>query len=418
MSKISIEEKINSVVRKRNEATILVRNSLMENCNKMISSINNLIDSNKDNSKLVKALEKEKELIHSLAEEILFATTSDDIKKIRTKLNYYITKIRKELETRNISNELTNSNNELVSSIRDDIKEYVRCINRKSNIDNILNMYHKDLNKEEKKTINHELAKERKFNNRILSKYNSSESEEIEVEEQIEETKDEEVQVEKEVFVPVEIEIVESEEVKSPFEPVEIEIVTEQNDNEEFEMIDIDAETGLVVPGEREVIYINSKMISNINRYVLSNVERYGDKTFSNVKKFFINIPAYLHNKRIVKLMKSDYANYYSGKDLRELIAITEDNNSFSKALESIIRNSKLVRRIDPKQQEFAKEQEERYQLIDILEEYKRHTVEGRIESDFDFDTIRTYQKVEPRPAVLEGGIEFAPLAPKRLSMR
>lgn len=431
MSKINMEEKVATVVRKRNEVMILVRNSLMENCNKMITRINELIEIHSDNQKLVNALNKEKELVHSLGEQIVFAKSAEDIKKIRTKLNYYITKIKKELKDRNYDIDTESSYDELIVAIRDDIKEYIRCFKRKDNLDKIQSKNLKKLTRDEKKEINHELAKERKFNKRLVEKYSKVTSEpEYEVakeikeifykEEIVEVEPEEEInfeQIEDEKLEKVDIQVEDTNEID--FEKIEVEPEEKQQETVvEKAVVATDVAAAIAIPlSSTERIYINSKMMKASTHYIISNVRKYGANTFANIKNFFVNIPAYMHNKRIIKLMKSDYSNFYSGRDLKELIELSETNNSIKEALLAILRNSKLSRKFNPNTEEYLRLQDERYKLVEIIQEYRIHHFEKKPSYDFSFTPIRSTVK-EEKHEVLEGGIDFMPISNKRLSMR
>ena len=148
-------------------------------------------------------------------------------------------------------------------------------------------------------------------------------------------------------------------------------------------------------------------MLRENTHYVLTPIREYVGSLFENVKRLFINLPGYIHNKRILKLMKSDYNNFYSGRNLKELIGLVETNNSVSQALETIIRKTKLGKLFKDNEEYNRKIDEMNFEL-DVMEEYKRREHEKPEESDFGFSSLGI-KKFVPE-SVDDGAIDFEPL--------
>lgn len=413
MNKISIEEKLKSIENNRNEAIKLVRSSLINRCNLTMVQIDKMIAKVDADSKVYQSLLKVKELMFSLIDEVVFASTADDIIKVRTTLNYYLTKVRKEVEKRSINKKIERQYFTSLLYVRDDVKEYIRCLKRKDNMDSIINDYHDDLSKEEKKDLNYNISKERKFNTRIKEKYTNPrvlKLKQDKAEEVIEDKKKEislstpkkDVISTKESVTPVVETKVEEKITEKPVVMVEEPKVEEIATQEPI--------TSVVEPVNEEKIYINSNMLRMSTNYVITPIRKYDGNLATNIGRLFANIPGYIHNKRIINLMKMDYANYYSGKDLRELIEVSDDNNSIVKALEAILNNTKLGKKLNKNIEEYEAKQKNANLLLDIIEEYKAKQECETVTSDFSYDSLESSKMKVLESPVPVGNINFAKL--------
>ena len=294
-----IIEKSKMVVSDRKKVKQTIINKMFENLENLIESIENDI-SNIDDIKKKESLTKSKNTIRKIVEELLLLENIEDIGTVRRKLNYHITKIKKELQNRNIEIDDYVTN---VNLFRDDITEYVRCFKRNNNIDIISNYDYMHISKESKKEMNKFINREKDFNKRIEDKYSNPR------EKKIDEKKSKKIVI-KEVneIIPIESQI--------------------NKANNEIKK-DNDAIRKAV---------LNNRMINLINNYKLVRTNEYNGKFIRNLIKFIGNIPKYMHNKKKLKLMKNDYLNYYSGKDLFKLISMTKYNNSFKYALGSLFK--------------------------------------------------------------------------------
>ena len=106
---INYSEKIEKI----NNERILMLNIIKENINKnnisLSNNLNNIISTlNEDekNTKKYKSILKAKQLIFELTEQIIIATSIEEITNLRKKINYYINKIKKELASREINEEV------------------------------------------------------------------------------------------------------------------------------------------------------------------------------------------------------------------------------------------------------------------------------------------------------------------------
>ena len=88
--------------------------------------------------------------------------------------------------------------------------------------------------------------------------------------------------------------------------------------------------------------FISNKIIEFNKRYDLNETYDYNDSIGKNVISFFKNIPIYNTNKKLLKKMYFDYANFYGGDDLGLYIDYTRRNNSIIEGLKGIFKKSSL----------------------------------------------------------------------------
>lgn len=430
-----IQEKINKVEYNRNEAIKLVRRSLIDSCNITINNIDSLLEKVEDkNSKQYKSLTKLQKLLMRFIDEIVFAQNVEELINTRKKLNYYITKVRKELENRQIDIISEETYKGSIALLRDDIKEYIRCFKRNNNIALIKGLYKEKLTRQEKKDITKKLSNERRFTKRILEKYSNPRflptndidyrdtngMREIIFEEPIEiveennskypffkkikenkiETKDIEVPETIE-FEPLDLE----EPIEINLRAPQIQVKTPEESNQEVDVFPEETIETTKTPEER--IYINTRMIQESTNYVMRKTKRYEGSFIGNISSLISNVPGYIHNKRIIELMKSKYANIYRGSDLRELIHISEDTNSFKKAIETIFNRTKIGKKLNKSVEEQELRQQELDLLLDIMEEYKREEKGKSTPTDFAYDSLGHQKKIGTRKQVLPGNIEY-----------
>lgn len=387
MNKINIDTKIDMIIKNREYIIKNVKKSLNANLKSTLVKIDDIIKSvPKENLKERNALLKAKRMIIEITDEILLARSVDDIKKVREKLNYYINKVKKELVKRNIDESLSKNYNESVGALRNDITEFTRCIKRRNNIELLNTLQRDDLSKEELQKI---LTSESKFNKRLMNKYMSSSKESVKETVKLSGIDKKELVIKvNDVTKDTKV----GQDKKSDFEYDTEGIYPKQTK----EVVEENTDTKKIIPFPtfHSKLYINAKMIKSSVNYKLSRTETYNNDLLHNCKNLIINIPRYIHNKRMLKLMKNDYATYYSGHDLYDLIKATEYNNSVSKAVSYIFSKTLLGRKMA-----IGSHQEEVYrksidELLEVAEEYQKHIKSSSSEEDISFSPINNDKKI------------------------
>ena len=132
----------------------------------------NTLEFDEKNVKKYKSIIKAKEMIASLTEEILNAKSVEDIVKLRSKINYYINKIKKELQKRNVSQTLYDETYNQVKYLRKDIATYIRFLKRESTLEEINNSCSNvdKLSSDEKNKLKKQLRNEHNYNKRYMKK--------------------------------------------------------------------------------------------------------------------------------------------------------------------------------------------------------------------------------------------------------
>lgn len=157
-NRLTNEEKITKINNDRKILLETVRDDIK--CNGLstsnkINEIVSIIELDEKNVKKYNSIISAKEIISQLMEEIALAETKDDVEKIRTKINYYINKIKNEMKKRNISKEYFDELYSKTAILRKDISKYIRYLKRENNINRIkkLNDNLKDLSNEDREEL-------------------------------------------------------------------------------------------------------------------------------------------------------------------------------------------------------------------------------------------------------------------------
>ena len=163
-------EKIKSDHRKLLE---IAMESIAENGQELgdkIHAIFNCIEYDEKQANKYKALLDAKYTIENLVNMILNATTPEEIIKIRESLNYYINKIKKEMVSRNLSDDMITSYQRQASYLRKDIAKSIRILKRENNIDSIegLIMLSDVVIPDDDQTLKKMIRNEMKFNDYYL----------------------------------------------------------------------------------------------------------------------------------------------------------------------------------------------------------------------------------------------------------
>ena len=259
---------------------------------------------NENNSKKVERFNREKKYILDSIEEISNVEDVDKICDLRKKMNYYLGKMRKELEAKNESSEMLDNLQDSLLSYRKSVARYVRYLKRGTNINQIISLNDKydSLSDEEKVNLKKIIKREQNYNCKNLKVHNAR--------------------------------ILDGKLVINKKVPVN--------------KIDV----GLIDKDKKSVAnYLDDQIQIYNSRYNLKPLLSY-DKYFGkNAVKLVRNVPSYLHNKAIIKVMEEDNAVMNRKKDLKGYIEYHKARNSVLLALKAILvktyRESESRRRLE-----------------------------------------------------------------------
>lgn len=259
---------------------------------------------NESNTKKVDRLNKEKKYILDSIEEISNVEDIDRICDLRKKMNYYLGKMRKELEEKNDSSEIANNFQDSLLSYRKSVARYVRYLKRSTNIEQMISLNDKAdrLSDEEKVNLKKIIRREQNYNCKNLKMHNAK--------------------------------------------LLNGSIVV----NRQAPASKIDA--GLIDKDKRSVSdYLDSQIQIYNSTYHLKSLYSYDNSFGENVFKLVRNIPSYLHNKAVIKVMEEDNVVINRKKDLKGYIEYHRSRNSVLLALKAILvktyRESESRRRLE-----------------------------------------------------------------------
>ena len=171
--KTSNEKRLNRIIDEHNTLVNMVKDSLEEKTDalkEVDNNVLNILDFDSENVKRYEAVVKAQEMVSNLLNEAMNAKDSEEVIKLRKKINYYISKIKKEMKNRNISDEELAKYQNSVGTIRKDVAKYVRFLKRDSRIEEMskLNENYDSLTAEERTHLQKLLKNERSYNTRNL----------------------------------------------------------------------------------------------------------------------------------------------------------------------------------------------------------------------------------------------------------
>ncbi len=274
-----------------------------ENVLNNVDEIMSLLNYDDENIKKYESLKQAQELINTLTLEIANSNSKEEIELLRKKLNYYINKIKNEAKKRNINYNDYYAN---VSNIRKDISKYIRFLKKQNQINELdeINNNYELLNEEEKKNFQKKLSSARSYNTRIKK-----------------EKEKKELVIEKE-------DILKEDEIN--------------NSKLEFNYTKQERLLDLMDSYSSDEEFLSSKIEEFNQRYDLNKTYDYNESLGKNMISFLKNIPIYNTNKKLLRKMYFDYANFYSGDDLGLYIDYTRRNNSIIEGLKGIFKKSSL----------------------------------------------------------------------------
>lgn len=351
------EEKINKINNERKTMLEKVKANLSNNSNLSMNSIDKVVETvsyDEKNTKEYKAILQAKTMIANLTKSIIEAKTPEEIADNRRKINYYINKIKKILESRGVTPAEIENMSQSVNYMRKDMSEYIRFLKRENNINEIvrLNNNFSSLSEEEKNKLKRLLRNEVNYIKR--KQINESKPKTI--------TKNIETKTELSSFEKLESLLLinnESEELKEIInEFKEKDFSTILKEKLEKEVKHLDEKDEKLSAALKEKL---NKKDSSINeakkdnsvdrfetlsiRYSLKNLHVYNSSFGKNCVSLIKNIPSYISNKKLVGKMIYDYNTYHRGKDLEAFIEYTKEQNSIVSAIKTIFKKSKLFKR-------------------------------------------------------------------------
>lgn len=304
-----------------------IKNAIINNNQDVIQNIDNLLSDyqlDEQNVKHYRAVKKAEEMITDLTISVCNATTSDDVIKTRKQLNYYLDKVKKEIISRQMPEEKIEEYYQNMRGLKSDISELVRAKKREDKLKDISSLVRETtLTKEEMQNLQKNMTNERRFNRRIIKKYQQNSNEDRKKyrhgttinKNGNTSTKDASQEL-----------------IGFPLSPAEVASINTIN----------------LEPAKSTIKNITFEWQSEIKRlypqYRLVKTKQYDGGLFKNVATFFSNLPIYIHNKGIVKEMRFHYDHYYRGEALEKLIDLTEYDNSIGNAMAKILSNCHLFK--------------------------------------------------------------------------
>ncbi len=336
----TINERVLTIKEEHLELLKMAREKIMANKDNFDNCANEVIpvlEYDNENIKKYEAMVNAQELVVNLTKQILDAKDVEEMVAIRKKINYYINKIKGELKKREVSQEITDTYQGEVTSLRKSISGYIRFFKREDNICEIerLSNNYENLSLEEMDNLKKCLKRENNYNKRNIKAF-----------------KDEE--------------IIKQEEVKEENKPIykligdvyyEIENNTSNSNiptSMDIEEENIKSEVSLI---QERTLKMNAKDLTYeetndyFNECINNFVSQYDVKETINYQKnnvgkniltFFQNIPKYIHNKKAIQNMKKDYYLFYRGSDLKSFMVYMRKRNSIQNGLKCIFSNSHL----------------------------------------------------------------------------
>lgn len=343
----------------------MVKESLLsnkDNFNDGVKDVVDVLNAADLDAKTYKAVVEAQELITDLTQQIVNATSPEDIANIRKKLNYYINKIKNVLKKRNVDENIIETYLEKTTTFRKDIARYIRVLKRESNISSINAAYKNldNLSEEELKDLKKSVRRELSYNNRNLNpKPKKTVVKPAVSEEVIPATLNSEnpivlpVEVVKEGVITPDFYIQTQEELTRP--AMFPDLFFKESDAPESHALMVFPSESFKPSASRPIRAISEINFDEVdeqfassaatfsNQYNIAPTLDYSAKTPGrNFVNFFRNIPLYMHNKKVLKLIERDSSIYYRGSDLISFREYVRQRNSISQGLRCIFSRSYL----------------------------------------------------------------------------
>ena len=382
--KTNYEEKISKINEERKIMLSMLKDRLTVGRDYLSLDINSVMQAlnyDETNTEKYKAILKAKQLILDLTEQIINAKTAEDIISLRSKLNYYINKVKKEMQRRNIGSTLFAQLDDSVSNLRKDIATYLCYIKREKNIAEITNLTENidALSAEERDKLKRLLKNERQYNNRNMKAKTENDLKDSENVTSNEETKkditntqisDDETLILKGETLNIDdyIELVQDP-ITRVWQPLSADYLTGLVQNKKSLVPQLCLPASISKQDDNPFIWSETahskedrlaltemqkrsgqitfaSQISFLQgHYYFAELEHYTGAFFGNIRSFFRNIPKVIDNKRTIKTLKSDYELFYHTNALKAYIDYSKKRYSINTALQMIFKSSALSKR-------------------------------------------------------------------------
>ena len=315
---------------------VLVNNAKIGILNSKIKLVRDLqycffaIKFNEKDSKKLERFEREQAYILDSINKISEEDNLDRIIELRKKMNYYLSKMKKELELKKLSEDLIDNYQNSLNQYRKDVAKYIRYLKRNNNINEmqLLNNNISNLSDEEKTNLKKIIRREQNYNCKNLKVGNINK--------------------------------------------LCCNLSIKKDDSTRIKIA-----SGLI---DKENKTIGEFLDDRINTYKekyhlrqIHNFDLYGGNCLKLVK----NIPNYLKNKKIINVMKKDCLCFNRGKDFQGFIEYHKERNSIKDAIKAVInkhyRDSKRRRLIED--DKFCREWIERHYYKSEIEQEKQKTL-------------------------------------------
>ncbi len=311
------EEKLRIIKRERIELLKAIRERLANGNSDLSLNINNIFEVLKKDEISIKkfeALTKAQKIIEGLTKEILASNDPEQISNIRRKINYYINKIKKELLSRGVSEEVIEEYMTKVRFLRKNISLLIRTLKRKEKIKEIQYLL---VSKEDKPRLTKLIRYENRFNNKYLNRG-------------------------EEVLEPV-IDMIQQEEPEVDIEEMSID---EIGALEELNKIVTEEEPKYDMPDEEVLTnsideYFETGINKYNRKYKTTELYEYEGNFKQRLVSLFKNIPIIIRNwKEIDKMFEEVEEN--KSLDLVSYAEYLKYRNSFEYHFKSLFKNTKL----------------------------------------------------------------------------
>lgn len=381
-----VDTRINDIKSGREDLLKQVRENLLSSCSnyaEYLDTITGALASSEESKKKYDVYTKAKDMITSLAQDVINAKTYEEMIALRNRINYYINKIKNEIKNRNIDATTLGEYQSKAKNIRDELTRTVRIFRRSANIDEIDSLYSKldSLNEDELKKLKGLLQRERRFNTNFFKERKRTTKKEEEKEELPSESIDEERFTGGKLSAALKAAIDETlrtaygEEVLPNFglnstehgeespsssspnleianptgggSPMDPEVAAlaaelergleEKQEGTKYEFVKVAATDFDTVSGP-----IAMKTNAIIDRYKLKKTKDYSGKRIKDIGLLLVNIPHIIHNNKASKRMNFDYCTYGSDPYLAGIMEYQSRRCSVKGALKSIFSKSHL----------------------------------------------------------------------------
>ena len=335
----NLNDRINKVKSERKDMLENTKNLILDNMVSYrlhIKEIEKILDTDEKCVKKVESLTKIQDIIEKLSQEILTINDKEQVAKLRKKLNYYINKVKCELQNRNIDEKFIKEYTLKTEEYRKSVSKYLRYEKRNNKMLKIENYQNnlEQLNKDDLMELRKLLKSENDYNrknvivhdNPIISKSGSRKALSIDIKKK-----------------------------NNGDRRVGIDTLPNLKNKRNEEALKRSNLSSLNVSKNKNVsiTFKDEKKISDIDEYILFKMglykKRYGImETISydgnmliKINAFIKNIKIYRHNKKKVNYMLTELP-YYKGNDFISFIEYIKENNSFKMGLRKLLGKSSI----------------------------------------------------------------------------